>query len=125
MEITQKFYAKTAKDWRAWLEKNVTKKKEIWLVYYKKHTGKPTVSYDEAVSEALCFGWIDSTAKSIDDEKYAQRFTPRNPKSQWSENNVIRYRDLVKAKKMTKAGRAVFTTENGVYGSLSIENLKR
>ncbi|MCK4757025.1 MAG: hypothetical protein KAS67_01090, partial [Thermoplasmata archaeon] len=70
MEITEEFYAKDRAEWRAWLEKNHDKKKEIWLIYYKKHTGKPVVSYDASVEEALCFGWIDGTIKRVDDEYY-------------------------------------------------------
>ncbi len=80
----------------AWLTENYGKEKEIWLVYPKKASGKPRILYNDAVEEALCFGWIDSTAKRIDDDSYAQRFSPRNPKSPYSEANKERLRKLVK-----------------------------
>ena len=75
------FQAKSRQDWRDWLKRNHTIEKEIWLVYYKKHTGKPTISYRDSVEEALCFGWIDGTKKRIDDERYSHRFTLRKVKS--------------------------------------------
>ncbi|MGB9004133.1 MAG: YdeI/OmpD-associated family protein [Candidatus Aminicenantales bacterium] len=82
--------AKDRKAWRSWLENNGASKKAVWLVFYKKHTGKPTVSYEEAVQEAICFGWIDSILRGIDDRKHAQKFTPRSEKTVWSETNVRR-----------------------------------
>jgi len=109
MEITRKCHAKTRKQWRAWLEKHHSTKKEIWLVYYKKHAGKPSVPYNDAVEEALCFGWIDSTVKTIDKDSYAQRFTPRNAKSVWSEPNKERVRLLIAKGLMTPAGLAKCT----------------
>ena len=107
MEITETFYAKTREEWRAWLEENFDKKKEIWLIYYKKHTGKPNVSYDESVEEALCFGWIDGILKRIDDERYTRRFTPRRKGSVWAPSNVKRVADMIKEGKMTDAGLAI------------------
>ncbi|MCK4440294.1 hypothetical protein KAU85_04855, partial [Candidatus Bathyarchaeota archaeon] len=77
MKTTGKLYVTNRDDWRAWLRRNHDAKKEVWLIYYKKHTGKPRIPYDDAVEEALCFGWIDSIIKKIDDEKFAQKFTPR------------------------------------------------
>lgn len=97
-------YCKNQDEWRTWLEKNHNIIKEIWLVYYKKHTKKPTVLYNEAVEEALCFGWIDSIIKSIDEETYMQKYTPRNDKSMWSLVNKKRVEKLIQEKKMTKAG---------------------
>lgn len=104
MNITKTFYAKNRKEWRKWLSENHDKEKDIWLIYYRKDSNKPRVPYDEAVEEALCFGWIDSTVKGIDDEKFAQRFSPRNPKSNWSQLNLHRIRNLIKQKKMTDTG---------------------
>src|SRR3990167_9006052 len=101
----KKFYAKNRKEWREWLEKNHDKEKEVWLVYYKKSANKPFVSYEDAVQEALCFGWIDSTVRAFDEESRGQRFTPRNPKSGWSELNRERARRLIKAEFMTEAGK--------------------
>ena len=78
--------------------------KEIWLIYFKKHTKKETVSYNDAVEEALCYGWIDSIVKSIDSETYMQKYTPRKAKSVWSLINKNRVLKLIKEKKMTAAG---------------------
>lgn len=108
VEITKTFTPKSRKEWREWLTKNHDKTTEIWLVYYKKHTGKPTIKYEEAVEEALCFGWIDGIEKRIDEERYAQRFTPRRKNSNWSESNIARYKKLVKQGLMTKAGKKAF-----------------
>ena len=90
---------------------------EIWLVYYKKHSGKARISYNDAVEEALCFGWIDSIVKKIDEVRFAQRFTPRKGGSKWSETNKARVRRLVKQGRMTsfgleKANRAVRAGES-------------
>ncbi len=92
------------KDWRAWLEENHAKEKEVWLIYFKKHTGKPRIPYDDAVEEALCFGWIDSIVRKIDDERYCQKFTPRKENSNWSMLNKQRVEKLRKNGRMTKAG---------------------
>jgi len=94
MNIGKTLYVTDRKDWRAWLEDNYDIEKEIWLIYPKKASGKPRILYNDAVEEALCFGWIDSTAKRIDDESYAQRFSPRNTKSSYSEANKARLRKL-------------------------------
>ena len=104
MEIKNKLYITTRQDWRKWLSKNHKKEKEIWLIYYRKETGKSRISYDDAVLEALCYGWIDSTVKKINKESFAQRFSPRSPKSNLSQMNKERIRDLIKEKKMTKWG---------------------
>ncbi len=95
-------YLSNRKEWRAWLKKHSKSAKEIWLVYYKKHTGQPRIPYNEAVEEALCFGWIDSTVKTIDADKFAQRFTPRKPKSEYSQANRERLRALAKQGKVAK-----------------------
>jgi len=106
MKISKTLYVTDRDDWRVWLEKNHETEKEVWLIYYKKHTGRPRIPYDDAVEEALCFGWIDSVVQKIDDEKYAQKFTPRKNNSRWSESNRRRLRSLVQAGKMTRAGLA-------------------
>lgn len=95
MEITQTLYVTDPKDWRAWLEEHYKTESEIWLVYYKKHTGKPRIVYNDAVEQALCFGWIDSIAKKLDKDRTAQRFSPRKPKSGFSQLNIERLRHLV------------------------------
>jgi len=104
MGETEELHMTSRYNWRSWLEKNHDTKKEVWLIFYKKHTGKPNVTYDEAVEEALCFGWIDSIIKRIDDEKFARRFTPRKPNSKWSESNKKRATKMINEGKMTRAG---------------------
>lgn len=97
-------YAKDREEWRSWLSKNHASSKSVWLIYYKKPSGKPSVSYNEAVEEALCFGWIDSTVNKIDEERFKQLFTPRNPKSVWSLLNKKRALKMIQEKRMTSAG---------------------
>lgn len=104
MQITETLYARTRRAWRAWLAKHHATKREIWLVYYKQASGKPRVAYGDAVEEALCYGWIDSTVKTIDANRYAQRFTPRKAGSNWSAPNIDRVARLVAAGRMTPAG---------------------
>ena len=106
MEIGETLYVITREEFREWLEKNHKSKKEIWLIQYKKAAKKPSINYVEAVEEALCFGWIDNTEKSMDAERYATRFSPRRPKSNWTETNKERARRLIAGGKMTEAGRA-------------------
>ena len=98
MEISETLYVHTREEWRKWLEKNFDKQKEIWLIFPKKSSGKPRISYNDAVEEALSFGWIDSTVKTSDEESFAQRFSPRNPKSSYSQANKERLRWLLKEK---------------------------
>jgi len=104
MGETEELHMASRGNWRSWLEKNHDTKKGAWLIFYKKHTGKPNVTYDEAVEEALCFGWIDSIVKTIDREKFARRFTPRKPDSKWSESNKKRAEKMITQGRMTKAG---------------------
>lgn len=99
-----KIYVTNREDWRSWLEENHLKEKEVWLIYYKKHTGKPRIPYDDAVEEALCFGWIDSIVRRIDDERYMQKFSPRKDKSGWSESNKKRVKKLTDKGMMAQAG---------------------
>jgi uncharacterized protein YdeI (YjbR/CyaY-like superfamily) len=94
------------RQWRAWLGKHHAMDREVWLVYYKKHTNRPRIPYNDAVEEALCFGWIDSTARRIDEQRTAQRFTPRRPGSALSQMNRERVRRLIGEGKMTPAGIA-------------------
>jgi len=104
MEIKNTLRVTNRKDWRRWLAKNHKNQKEIWLIYYRKKTGEKRIPYDDAVLEALCYGWIDSIVKKIDEESFAQRFSPRKPKSILSQMNKERIRELIKEKKMTRAG---------------------
>jgi len=104
MEITKTLYVYKSMDWRAWLRKNHQTTKDIWLVYYNKASGKPRISYNDAVDEAICFGWIDSTVKKLDKDRFCQRFTPRKPGSPCSEMNKARAHRMIKEGKMTPAG---------------------
>jgi uncharacterized protein YdeI (YjbR/CyaY-like superfamily) len=106
MEIGERLYVTNRNDWRKWLKKNHDKATEIWLVYYNKKSGKPRIPYDEAVEEALCFGWIDSTVKKNDDESAAQRYSPRRNKSDLSQLNRVRVKKMIEQGKMTPAGLA-------------------
>jgi uncharacterized protein YdeI (YjbR/CyaY-like superfamily) len=96
----------TREEWRAWLAAHHATENEIWIVYYKQHTGQPRISYDEVVEEALCFGWIDSLVRRLDDDRYAQKVTPRKNTSKWSESNLRRFAAVVKSGRMTPAGLA-------------------
>jgi len=104
MDLGKTLYVTDRKKWRSWLAKNHNKEKEIWLVYYRKSSSKKRIPYNDAVEEALCYGWIDSTVKGIDEEMFAQRFTPRRPNSVLSQMNKERIRRLIKQKKMTDKG---------------------
>ncbi len=99
---------KNRKEWRNWLEKNYSNSQEIWLIYFKKHTNKPTITYTESVEEAICFGWIDGIKKRIDDKRYTHRFTPRKKNSKWSPTNIAIAKKMIKTKMMTKAGLKVY-----------------
>jgi uncharacterized protein YdeI (YjbR/CyaY-like superfamily) len=101
-------HPKTRSAWRRWLERNHAKKDVVWLVYFKKHTGQPRVAYAAAVEEAICFGWIDSTVRRLDEDRYAQKFTPRRRGSRWNETNVARAEAMIAAGKMRPAGQSAF-----------------
>lgn len=93
---------------RAWLKKNHRKAPEVIVGYYKKHTGKPSLTWPESVAEALCYGWIDGIRRSLDGDRYTIRFTPRRAKSKWSVVNIRMVAELESAGRMTAAGRTVF-----------------
>jgi uncharacterized protein YdeI (YjbR/CyaY-like superfamily) len=92
--------------WRTWLEKNHDRKQSVWILFPKKHKARPSVAYSDAVEEALCFGWIDSQVRRLDEDAYIQKFTPRKRKSAWSPSNKQRVRKLVRLGLMTPAGLA-------------------
>lgn len=94
MNASKMIYVSDRKAWRAWLAEHYNKEKEVWLIFPKKASGKPRILYNDAVEEALCFGWIDSRVKRIDEIAYAQRFSPRNPKRPYSQANKERLREL-------------------------------
>lgn len=120
------FYPKSQEEWREWLKKNHLKKQSIWLIYYKTSTKIPSITWSDAVDEALCFGWIDSTKKTIDNKRYMQYFSKRKPNSNWSKINKDKVEELIKNKKMSKAGIASIEVakENGSWSQLDdVENL--
>jgi uncharacterized protein YdeI (YjbR/CyaY-like superfamily) len=106
VKTTQTLYLATRAAWRDWLEKHHESEAAIWLIYYKKHSGRPRIPYDHAVEEALCYGWIDSTIQRLDEDRFAQRFTPRRKGSNWSQLNLQRMRKLIKEGRMTAVGLA-------------------
>lgn len=116
----ESFQAASRQEWRKWLEENHDKSIGIWLIYYKVKSGKPSVKYSEAVKEALCFGWIDSKVKSLDEESYKQIFTPRKLKSVWSKLNKQYIEELLEQGLMTEFGIAKIDAakENGSWTSL-------
>ena len=96
-------------EWRKWLSLNHDKSNGVWLTFYKIDSGKPSLDYEAAVEEALCFGWIDSIIKKIDDKKYVRKFTPRNETSKWSALNKKRAEKMILNKRMTKHGMLLIT----------------
>ncbi|MDP9960705.1 YdeI/OmpD-associated family protein [Chryseobacterium lathyri] len=112
------FFA-TKEEFRKWLEENHTKEKEILVGFYKKDSGKPSMSWSESVDQALCFGWIDSVRRSLDSESYSNRFTPRKPNSIWSIINIKKVEELTKAGLMTLEGKKAFEVrkedKTGIY----------
>jgi uncharacterized protein YdeI (YjbR/CyaY-like superfamily) len=105
-------YFKTEEDLRKWYMKNHSKLTEQWIGYYKKTSGKPSITYSQAVDQALCFGWIDGIAKGIDENQYCQRFTPRRKNSIWSAVNLKKVDELTKKKLMMPAGMKTYNGRN-------------
>jgi uncharacterized protein YdeI (YjbR/CyaY-like superfamily) len=103
------------RQWRAWLAKHHTSSPGVWLVRHKAHTGVKSIPYEDMVREALCFGWIDSLVKRLDDDRYAVKVTPRQPTSKWSDINTKRWLELKAADELTEAGLAAAPTSN-TYG---------
>lgn len=122
MELGKTLYVTDRKQWRSWLAKNHDKEKEIWLIYYRKSSGKKRIPYNDAVEEALCYGWIDSILKGIDKEKFAQRFSPRKPNSVLSQLNKERIHKLIKQKRMTAKG--LNAVKHAFDGSLKASECK-
>lgn len=100
----KQLYVTNREQWRNWLAEHHAGEAGVWLIFYKKKTNKPTISYEDAVEEALCFGWIDSIIKKIDETRYVRKFTPRKGKSKWSKLNKKRAEKMIKAGGMTDAG---------------------
>lgn len=116
----EEFYPASRKEWRQWLKENGEKTDRVWLLFYKKGSGVPSLTYAEAVEEALCFGWIDSKPNKRDERSYVQLFARRNPKSGWSRLNKQRVEKLVKQKLMTERGLSVIdlAKKNGSWTAL-------
>lgn len=120
------FYAESPAAWRNWLSENHASQKSIWLIIYRKESGVPSLTYNEAVNEALCFGWIDSKPNKRDEKSFFQFFAKRNPKSNWSKVNKDKVEMLLANGKMTAAGlQAVdLAKQNGTWVALDdVENL--
>ena len=114
---TEVFYPENKEEWRLWLKKNHNTQQSVWVVFYNKSSSKPTISWTDAVDEALCFGWIDSKKVSIDSEKSHQFFSKRKAKSTWSKINKDKIERLIASKQMTKAGLEIIETarQNGSW----------
>ncbi|HEX8426640.1 YdeI/OmpD-associated family protein [Hymenobacter sp.] len=115
------FHPLTCAEWRQWLTEQYTTSPGVWLVYYKKVSGKPRISYEEAVEEALCFGWIDGLARRLDEERSMLLFTPRKPRSVWSKPNKERVARLIAAGRMLEAGleKINIAKQNGSWDALT------
>ncbi|MFH1448592.1 MAG: YdeI/OmpD-associated family protein [Candidatus Micrarchaeota archaeon] len=106
MELNEALCFNGSLEWRKWLSQNHDKEKAVWLIHYKKHSGKPSLNYNEALEEAICFGWIDGKMKGVDGERFILRYSPRRPKSVWSKINREKAEKLIEAGRMTDAGLA-------------------
>ena len=115
-------YLPDRESWREWLHENHSNESSIWLIFYKKHTGKPTLTYNDAVEEALCYGWIESLVRRIDDQKHAQKFSPRKATSTWSSSNKKRVELLIEQGLMTEAGLKTVEVaqKNGRWNTLPL-----
>jgi uncharacterized protein YdeI (YjbR/CyaY-like superfamily) len=121
-----RFYAKDRREWRTWLEEHHATAPGVWLIYYKKESGKPRVPYADAVEEALCFGWVDSRPNKLDDERFMQLFSPRKPGSPWSRLNKRRVEKLIEQGDMTAAwlAKVVAAKKDGSWSRLdAVEKL--
>ncbi|HEV7380637.1 MAG TPA: hypothetical protein VGN64_12645, partial [Dyadobacter sp.] len=114
------FSPRSADEWRKWLEEHHQEAESVWLIYYKKHTGIATVTWSETVDEALCFGWIDSLVRPIDEEKFMRLFTKRKPKSIWSKINKEKVLRLIESDMIMPAGFSAIETakRNGSWEKL-------
>jgi uncharacterized protein YdeI (YjbR/CyaY-like superfamily) len=117
--VTDAIYFESPEQFRAWLEEHHATATEVWVGYWKKHTGKDSLTWSQAVDEALCFGWIDGVLRRVDDERHIQRFTARKPTSNWSAVNIAKVEQLRAEGRMRPAGEAAFALrrdeKSGVY----------
>lgn len=120
------FDAGNCEQWRNWLASHHHSESEVWLVFHKRHTGQPSITYGDAVDEALCFGWIDSLIRRLDDDRYARKFTPRKPGSKWSTSNRKRFAELQASGRLSSAGLERAPTErSGDAPRPSLSNVPR
>lgn len=121
MNDAPQFNPEHRKAWRAWLVNNHQSSKGVWLVWHKKHTGKTELSYDDMVEEALCFGWIDSVPRKVDNHRTSLYFSPRKPKSEWSKSNKLRIEKLMSLSVIEPAGLAAIdiAKANGSWDTLN------
>ena len=119
METSEALFFKNGQEWRTWLQQCHAEKNAVWLIHYNKSSGKTGITYDEALEEALCFGWIDGKMKSLDDEKYIIRYSPRKARSVWSKLNKEKAEQLIASGRMTYAGLAKIKAakNNGYWDS--------
>lgn len=104
--MVDELYVTSRNDWRGWLEKYGASRKEVWLICFKRHTGKSSIPYEDSLEEAICFGWIDGVIKRLDDERCARKFMPRKNRSKWSDSNKKRAEKMIKTDRMTDIGMA-------------------
>lgn len=104
MSLIKTIHPKSRQEWRSWLEKNHDKETKVSLIKYKKHTGKPAISHKESMEEAICFGWIDTTVKRLDENRYIRNFSRRNKNSRWSNATQNYAKKMIKEKRMAPAG---------------------
>ncbi len=125
MNNAPQLFPKNRQDWRLWLTNNHASATGVWLVWHKKHTGKTELSYDDMVEEALCFGWIDSVPRKVDDERTSLYFSPRKPKSEWSKINKDRIKGLIARGEMAPAGLTAIEVakQNGSWDTLTQSDL--
>jgi uncharacterized protein YdeI (YjbR/CyaY-like superfamily) len=121
METSKTVYCSDHASWSQWLTRNHDSAREIWLLFPKKHTKKPCISYSDALDEALCHGWIDSLIKRIDNDWYARKFTPRTNHRKWSELNKQRVANLIKQRRMLSAGMEKFKNQQGSASEASAQ----
>ncbi len=102
------FQPQTLEEWHEWLLEHASTEQEIWVIFYKPGSGRASIAYEEAAEEAVCFGWVDSLIKNLDEFSHARKFTPRKTGSKWSETNVARAGRMIAAGRMTQTGLALF-----------------
>jgi uncharacterized protein YdeI (YjbR/CyaY-like superfamily) len=113
------FDPRTLPRWRKWLAEHHDSEAEVWVIFHKKHTGTPSVAYLDALDEALCYGWIDSLVRRLDEDRYTRKFTPRKPRSLWSAINIKRYGELERAGRLKAQGKARSPAQGRRYDSIS------